>query len=582
MMKAFKALLILAAGLVGSSFAQENEAPTVILPGSEIRGVSANGVESFFGMPYAESPAGRNRLKRPVRRAKPLGLFDATTIAPRCHHGYFPVTPFDYPWEKKFENPWQKKPGNLKRTDDMPSRWEVASEDCLTITVQRPAGTKAGDGLPVLFMIQGYGFVVSPSPGYNTTDFINFSIDNEQPFIFVTANYRVGAWGFLPGQQVMDNKTTNLGLYDQRMSMEWTSDNIEAFGGDPGRVTLWGHAAGGVSVLSHLVSNGGDATYNDRQLFHGAIMSSGSLMPAEFANSTRSQEVYDEVVLTAGCQNADDSLQCLRELSTMEFGMASDSIPGANSVEALRLLYIPRPDGELIQHSPEKLLSDGMFPGVPMILGNQEDEATIFTQVHGLFEYKGSYKFNSYLRDHYFYNFTELGIQDFTAVYSKRPRDGSPYRTKGHFEEWLGKKRIASMLGDLFFVFPRRLALNLVASSRPAVPLWGYQASHDYLVRSIRAGALGTTHGSFEDSVFATGSYRSSSHSTTSVRTYFNNFVYHLDPNKGIKGAERWPEWTIDEPRLLWINRTGNAYILDKDRSQAYNYMKRDLDQFRL
>ncbi|KAL7790862.1 Alpha/Beta hydrolase protein [Trichoderma ceciliae] len=573
-MKAYATLLILTTGLASFSFAQESDGPTVNLPGSQIQGVFADDVESFFGIPYAESPTGLNRLKRPVRRTRPLGVFDATTITPACPQGHFKATESDRPWEKRSLN--------FNRTAGTPVRWDtsppvVTSEDCLTVTVQRPAGTKAGDNLPVLFMIHGYGFVMGVSSRYNATSFINFAVNNKQPFIFVTANYRMGAWGFLPGEQVMVNKTTNLGLRDQRMSIEWTSDNIAAFGGDPDKITLWGHSAGGVSVFDHLVINGGNASYNDRQLFRGAIMSSGSLVPADYANSPKCQEVYNAVVKAAGCQRKQDTLQCLRELSPSEFERATNSIPGITAVEALRLLYIPRPDGDLIRYSPEKLVNNSMFLAVPMILGNQEDEGTIFTQAQS--SVNSGARLNQHLRKHYFHNAKKGQMRNFVKTYSKKPLDGSPYRTGNDFEDWLGKKRLASVIGDVLFILPRRLALAFVAASRPLVPLWGYQTSYNY--RNGPSSIFGTSHGSFEAVVFGTGDHNSS-YSTKSVRTYFINFVHNLDPNKGNTDFEFWPQWTIDEPRLLWFNKTKNAYLSDTYRNRSYKYMKRELDLFRL
>ncbi|RFU75367.1 hypothetical protein TARUN_6884 [Trichoderma arundinaceum] len=573
-MKANANLLIIAAGLANFGFARESKAATVLLPGSEIQGVSADGVESFFGMPYAESPAGLNRLKRPVRRTRPLGVFDATAITPECPQGHFRATESDHPWQRRSLYP--------NRTNDAPVRWDttpavVASEDCLTVTVQRPAGIKAGDKLPVLFMINGYGFVMGMSSRYNATSFINFGVNNKQPFIFVTANYRLGAWGFLPGEQVMVNKTTNLGLHDQRMSMEWTSDNIEAFGGDPDKITLWGHSAGGVSVFDHLVINGGNATYKDRKkLFRGAIMSSGSLIPADYANSPKCQEVYNTIVRAAGCQRKQDTLQCLRELSPAEFERVTSTMPGINAVETMRLVYIPRPDGDLLRYSPEKLVGNSMFLAVPMILGNQEDEGTIFAQAQTSVN-SGS-RLNQYLRRNYFRHAKKSQMRDFVKTYSKKPYDGSPYRTGNDFEDWLGKKRLASVIGDILFILPRRLALAFVAQSQPLLPLWGYQASFNY--RNGLSSPFGTSHGSFEAAVFGTGDYNSP-YSTKSVRTYFLNFIYNLDPNKGNEDVEFWPQWTIDKPQLLWLNKTKNAYLTDTYRNRSYKYMKRELDLFR-
>lgn len=573
MMKVYASLLILSAGLAGFGFAQENEGPVVNLPGSRIQGLSAGGVETFFGLPYAESPAGLNRLKRPVKRTRPLGEFDATAIAPECPQGHFMATGYDHPWEKRSLN--------LTAEPEQPSRWNTApdittSEDCLTLTVQRPVGTEPGDDLPVLFMIHGYGFVMGVSSRYNATSFINYGVQNRLPFIFVTANYRMGAWGFMPGKQVLANKTANLGLHDQRMSLEWVSDNIAAFGGDPDKVTLWGHSAGGISVFNHLVINGGNASYGEGKLFRGAIMSSGSLLPADAPDARKGQEVYDAVVMDAGCKRKRDTLQCLRELSLPDFERAASSIPGIDAVETMRLQYIPRPDGDLIRHSPEKLVNDNMFLAVPMILGNQEDEGTLFAQAQT--SVTSSKKISQYLRKHYFYHASKSQMGNFINTYSKKPYEGSPYRTGNDFEDWRGKKRFASVMGDVLFTIPRRIAMAFMAQSQPLLPLWGYQTSYNY--RNGHGSPFGTAHGTFEGVVFGQGDFNTS-YMTKSLRTYFINFMYNLDPNQGELEAEYWPKWTLDEPRLLWLNKTKNAYLMDTYRNRSYKFMKRKVDMFR-
>ncbi|UKZ93855.1 uncharacterized protein TrAFT101_008760 [Trichoderma asperellum] len=571
MMKAFVTHLLVLIGLIRSSLAQGDESPTVKLPGSLVHGIFANGVDSFYGMPYAESPAGLNRLKRPVKRTKPLGDFDATTIPPACPQGHFEAVDSDELWRKRSLN-----------ADSTLAKWHAAhpvhtSEDCLTITVQRPAGTKAGDSLPVLFMLTGFSFVIGTPYRYNATDFIKFSAEIELPFILVTANYRTGPWGFLPGQQVMKNGSTNLGLRDQRMSMEWASDNIAAFGGDPDEITLWGHASGGVSVLDHLVINGGNATYNDRKLFRGAIMSSGSLMPAEHIDSEKCNKLYTKIVKAIGCERKRDTLQCLREIPYSDFERATSSIPGALSAEALRLVYVPRPDNDLIRYSPEVLLNDNMFAAVPMILGNQEDEGTIFTQKQT--SVNDTKPLSQYLRTQYFGNATKRNMEDFLKKYHKKPFEGSPYRTGDDFESWAGKKRLSSVIGDVFFTLSRRVAMEFIALSQPLLPIWGYHAAYDY--RNGDSSAYGTAHGSFEAMIFGTDEYIAS-YTTRTARWYLINFVYHLDPNKKHTELVAWPKWTPDEPRMLIFNKTNNANMLDVHRKGNSKFMKKNIEKFRI
>jgi carboxylesterase type B len=113
-------------------------------------------------------------------------------------------------------------------------------EDCLTINVQRPAGTKAGAKLPVLFWIFGGGFELGATSMYDGTSLVAESVAQGKPVVFVAVNYRVGGFGFMPGKEILADGSGNLGLLDQRLGLQWVADNIAAFGGDPDKVTIWG------------------------------------------------------------------------------------------------------------------------------------------------------------------------------------------------------------------------------------------------------------------------------------------------------------------------------------------------------
>lgn len=76
--------------------------------------------------------------------------------------------------------------------------------------------------------------------------------NNSSGVIYVSMNYRLGAFGFLSGPTFQENGTANLGLYDQRLALDWVQKNIHLFGGDPNRVTVFGESAGGASILHQI------------------------------------------------------------------------------------------------------------------------------------------------------------------------------------------------------------------------------------------------------------------------------------------------------------------------------------------
>ncbi|SPJ86801.1 uncharacterized protein FTOL_11826 [Fusarium torulosum] len=122
-------------------------------------------------------------------------------------------------------------------------------EDCLSITVARPEGTKAGAKLPVLSWIFGGGFQLDWSSIYDGASLVTYGVNIKKPFIFVAFNYRVAGFGVMPGKQIIKDGSGNIGLLDHRMGLEWVADNIAAFGGNPNKATIWGGSVGAILVL---------------------------------------------------------------------------------------------------------------------------------------------------------------------------------------------------------------------------------------------------------------------------------------------------------------------------------------------
>lgn len=211
------------------------------------------GVITFKGIPYAKAPVGELRWKAPVEPDLSNEHFDATSYGKVCLQG--PST----------EHVWGEPMG----------------EDCLSLNIWTSDLTSKGK--PVMVWIHGgsYGWGGTNDPMYNG----QYLVDTYKDIIVVTINYRVNLFGFIdfshiPGGEEFPD-SPYLGILDQQMALKWVQNNIEAFGGDPQNVTIFGESAGGGSVSSLLAAEGSEG------LFNKAIIQSG-------AGLNYSQKKYDE------------------------------------------------------------------------------------------------------------------------------------------------------------------------------------------------------------------------------------------------------------------------------------------------
>jgi carboxylesterase type B len=373
----------------------------------------------------------------------------------------------------------------------------------------------------------------------------------------------------MPGKEILKDGAANLGLLDQRMGLEWVADNIEAFGGDPSKVTIWGESAGAISVMDQMLLYDGNNKYNGKPLFRGAIMNSGSLVPADPVDCPKGQVVYDTVVKAAGCSSSTDTLACLRGVEYTKFLNAANSVPGILSYSSVALSYLPRPDGRVLTDTPDVLVLSGKYAAVPLIIGDQEDEGTLFS----LFQSNTTTTsaLIDYLNNIFFHGATRDQIAALVATYDSSITAGSPFRTGILNEVYPGFKRLAAILGDLVFTLTRRAFLAGHVQVNPSVPAWSYLSSYDY-----GTPILGTFHGSDLLQVFygILPNYASKS-----IQSYYANFVYNLDPNDALGGtsaaskvALNWPQWKTGRQLMQFYN-IGGTLLRDDFRSKTFDWI---------
>lgn len=530
-------------------------APTVTIshPQATIVGSSGlNNIDSFNAVPFAQPPTKSLRLKPPQSITTPLGTVQATGQARSCPQFQFTTNTSAFP---------ESVIGQLV---DIPLFQTVtnAGEDCLTLNIRRPSGTQPGANLPVLVWIYGGGFETGSTELYDGTNFVSASMDLGMPIVFVAMNYRLGGFGFMPGSEILKDGSSNLGLLDQRLALEWVADNIKAFGGDPSKVTIWGESAGSISVFNQMAMYDGDNTYNDAPLFRSGIMNSGSIVPADPVDCPKGQAVYDQVVEVAGCSGASDTLGCLRALDYTDFLNAVNSFPSITSYNSVSLPYMPRPDGQVLTDSPENLVTSGKYASVPFIIGDQEDEGTIFSLAQN--NITTTEQIVDYLQSIFFFDATRTQLEELVATYPDITTDGSPFRT-GDQNNWYPQyKRIAALLGDIAFTINRRAFLTRASQVKPNVPSWSYLSSYDY-----GTPILGTFHGS---DVFQVFYGTPTNYASASFQAYYLSFIYDQDPNSRAKLFMNWPQWS-DNQTLIQCFVDHGALLPDDFRSDTFNFV---------
>ncbi|ORY76325.1 cholinesterase [Protomyces lactucae-debilis] len=547
-------------GLAASAIVNEKRGssggPVVELDTATVTGSELLGIDTFNGIPYAQPPVGNLRLRPPQPITSNLGAVSAVGIAKSC------------PQVLLSSNLNIMPPGILQTLLNTPliNKATQQSEDCLTLNIQRPSGTKPGDKLPVFFWLFGGGFTLGGTNTYDASSIIRASMP-AGPVIFVAANHRNSAWGFLAGKEVLKDGAANLGLLDQRLALEWVADNIAKFGGDPSKVTIGGVSSGAISCFDQMALYGGDNTYKGNPLFRGAIMDSGSVIPADPIDGSKAQDIYNRVVNAAGCADASDTLQCLREVPYDAFLHAASSVPSIFDYSSVALSFLPRPDGKVLPDSPDKLLQQGQYAKVPLIIGDQEDEGTLFSLMQQ--NLTTTEELSDYLQKYFFINARRETIDALVATYPDDPTAGSPFRT-GYFNNFYPQfKRLAALLGDIVFTLTRRVFLENYSKEVPET--WSFLSSYFYGIP-----ILGTFHVSDSIALFYTHGYAQST-----LQRYYINFINNLDPNVGSSPSMQWPSWTQTQ-QLLNIEAFSSKLIPDTFRSDSAAVLRDNIGSFKI
>jgi acetylcholinesterase len=302
-------------------------------------------VDAWLGVEYSTQPVGANRFK-PVQAPVAFeGIRDASNSGPAC-------------WQNVFASLWQ-------------------SEACLTVNIYRPSGIPMDQKLPVLVFLHGGSFVIGSHGSFDGALFIEKS---KQPVMVVTAQYRLGALGSLPGKFMEEEGLLNLGVRDQKSMLQFVQQYIQHFGGDKTKVTLGGQSAGGHSVGIHLFHNYAEDA--GKPLFHQAILSSGSPTARAFPGVDYAlyQRQVEQFMDYMNCPMSPSSaaLECLQSSEVDDLQFMSTSLYNAHNYN-ITWPWQPVSPGPLLEKRGSKSGEDGEFFKIPTLISSTSDEGKAFT-----------------------------------------------------------------------------------------------------------------------------------------------------------------------------------------------------------
>ncbi|KAL4072141.1 Alpha/Beta hydrolase protein [Scleroderma citrinum] len=544
--------------------------PLVALDYGSFEGFSsAFSTESFLGVPFAQPPIGNLRFNKPVSPSSFTGVKNATWYGNACPQ--MPLLAAGVPLP---DNPGLSGVtfylGELQ-----PHGIVAASEDCLYINVVRPAGVPSGAKLPVVVWIYGGGFMAGDASAYNGTNIVARSMGLKTPVIYVSFNYRLNSFGFLGGKEVQEAGLGNLGLYDQRSALEWVQKYISTFGGDPEKVIIWGQSAGSISAMLQMVAYDGKLN----GLFQGAVMESGSIVPLHDITSVQQQENYDFLVTQTNCKTASDTLNCLRQVPYQALLNATLETNALLSYQSLNTTWKPAVDGVFLKQTVRESLRSGKYAKVPAILGDVDDEGTLFSLYS--FNVTTNDQFLEYIRTVFLVGLSDTEISLVGQLYPDDPTQGSPFGIGTNDTLTPEYKRISAFLGDFYFQAGRRYALSIMSTTQN---VWSYLWKRDKFVPGI---------GSFHESDLQEFYDLTGTPDWVGADALIN-FAYTLNPNtpqggypsgaaSSLLSGLHWQQWSFWCPELLTFEDP-NVLTFSNDtfRAKAIAYLNYLSDQMGL
>lgn len=299
---------------------------------------SETNVQSFKGIPYAKAPVGDLRWKAPQELDETEEEVNATDYGKSCMQ-------YEWPSER--------------------ASYNEQGEDCLTLNVWTKDTETKNKPVMVFFHGGGYAWGGTSDPIYDGQYFV----EENEDIVMITCNYRIGMMGYIDLSNVEGGEdysdSTQLGLLDQIQALKWVQKNVEAFGGDPNNVTIFGEScgAGAVSTLLAMPETEG--------LFNKCIAESGSVQMTYSNEDYDSRQMTEKLLEITGAKNMEE-LIAIPEKELMDIYTNYELDEDGTTLNDL--YNMPLRDGKLVPKDLYKSIADGANKDVTLLVGSNANE----------------------------------------------------------------------------------------------------------------------------------------------------------------------------------------------------------------
>jgi para-nitrobenzyl esterase len=327
--------------------------PVIQTQSGAVRGtISGEGIWSFKGIPYAAAPFGANRFKAPQPVEPWTGVREALTFGPTSLQAPYPP-----PFDRMLANPI------------------IPGDECLNLNVWTPE--PGATGLPVMVWIHGGSFIRGSNavPTYDGSAFARDGV------VCVGINYRLGVDGFL----FLGDGISNLGILDQIAALRWVQENIAAFGGDPGNVTVFAESAGAFSVGALI------AMPRANGLFRRAILESGA--GHHVLSAATARRVGEYLAEKLGVPPTREAIAAvpLDRLIEAQVQLGADAAANPDThkwgeIVGNLMVFEPVIDGETLTDLPIRRMFSGSGANIDVLVGTTAEEWRFFMVPPGVID----------------------------------------------------------------------------------------------------------------------------------------------------------------------------------------------------